>query len=137
MTLSVADVFLTINPALSGSHPHFHIVVHRTAENFIVVTYTTTKIEEARRRCRRKERIPFDHIEPGSLVIVTPQDSESFSQICAIDCNNVQMSPEESYLPRPAFKLLKPIKNGDLILKIREAIKKSPVVEEGIMKLLR
>ncbi len=38
MTLNVGDVFLAINPGLSGADPHFHIVVHRTTESLIVVT---------------------------------------------------------------------------------------------------
>jgi hypothetical protein len=134
--LETGDVFLAINPGLSGSNAHYHIVVFKTADNLIVVTYTTTQIEKARRQCQRKEKIKFDTIEPETLVIVEPLDSMSFSQRCAIDCNIVQMMPEASYATKPAFKKLQPITNPTLIQRIRDAIKKSRVVEERILKLL-
>ncbi len=136
MSLIVGDVFLAINPGLSGDRPHLHIVVQKTKNNLVVVTYTTTKIEEAKRHCRRVERITISSIEPATLVLVSPSDSESFTEECAINCNHVQIMSEESYATRPAFKLLQPIKNPALIDKIREAIKQSPIVEQKIIKIL-
>lgn len=136
MTLNVGDVFLAINPALSGDKPHFNIVVHTTADRLIVVTYTTTEIEKARHRCQKKEKIQFDNIEPETLVLVSTSDSASFATPCAIDCNIVQMMPEESFLTRPAFKILQPITNPDLILRIKEAIKRSFIVEQKVINLL-
>lgn len=136
MSLKVGDVFLAINPLFSGDKPHFHIVVQKTKDNLIVVTYTTSKIEETKRHCRRVERITFPSIEPATIVLVSPSDSGSFTEECAINCNHVQMMSEESYTTRPAFKLLQPIKNAALINKIREAIKQSPIVEQKIIKIL-
>lgn len=66
MILTRGDVFIAINPGLSGSEPHFHIVVQRTANDLIVVTYTTTEVEKARAQCQRAEKIMFPHIEPGN-----------------------------------------------------------------------
>ena len=136
MSLIVGDVFLAINPGLSGNKPHFHIVVQKTKDNLVVVTYTTTKIEETKRHCRRVERITILSIEPATFVLVSPSDSESFTEECAINCNHVQMMSEESFTTRPAFKLLQPIKNPALIRRIREAIKQSPIVEQKIIKTL-
>jgi hypothetical protein len=136
MSLKVGDVFLAINLSLSGDKPHFHIVVQKTKDNLVVVTYTTTKIEETKRHCRRVERITFPSIEPATIVLVSPSDSGSFTEECAINCNHVQMMSEESYTTRPAFKLLLPIINTALIDKIREAIKQSPIVEQKIIKTL-
>ena len=136
MSLNVGDVFRAINPPLSGSSPHFHLVVQKTQEGLVVVTYTTTNLEEARRRCQRVEKIKLSHIEPETLILTGPNDCDSFSETCAINCNHVQMLEETYYEWSPAFKRLSPIKNPDLIVKIREAIKKSPVVEGRIIKLL-
>jgi hypothetical protein len=136
MSLKVGDVFLAINPGLSGNTPHFHIVIQKTKDNLVVVTYTTTRIEETKRYCRRVERITFPSIEPATIVLVSPSDSKSFTEGCAINCNHVQMMSEDSYTTRPAFKLLQPIINPALIDKIREAIKHSPIVEQKIIKVL-
>lgn len=136
MRLNVGDVFLAINPGLSGPDPHYHIVVHKTPEALIVVTYTTTNIEEARRHCQRAEKIKFLHIEPSTLVLTGPADSDSFDRPCAINCNHVQLMPEGTYTTRRAFKILSPIKNRDLIDRIKEGIKNSLLVEEKIIKLL-
>lgn len=136
MSLEIGDVFLAINPGLAGEKVHFHIVVHRAADNLIVVTYTTTNIESARRQCQRVERIRIPTIEPETLVLVYPTDSDSFTKECAINCNHVQMMHEESFTTRPAFKILHPIKNPHLIQRIKEAIKKSPIVEAKIARLL-
>jgi hypothetical protein len=136
MILAPGDVFIAINPGLSGEQPHFHIVVHRTDNNLIVVTYTTTEIEKARVRCQRVEKIKFANIEPETLVLTGPEDCESFTRPCAVNCNHVQMMAEETYTTRPAFKKLMPIKNPNLIRQIRAAIKRSPVVEEKIIRLL-
>ena len=136
MSLIVGDVFLAINLSLSGDNPHFHIVVQKTKDNLVVVTYTTTKIEETKRHCRRVERITFPSIEPATIVLVGPPDSVSFTEESAINCDHVQMMSEESYTTRPAFKLLQPIINTALIDKIREAIKQSPIVEQKIIKTL-
>jgi hypothetical protein len=136
MILSPGDVFIGINPGLSGSEPHFHIVVHRTDDDLIVVTYTSTEIEKARARCQRVEKIKFSHIEPETLVLTGPEDCESFSSECAINCNLVQMMAEDSYTTRPAFRKLHPIRNMQLLDQIKAAIKKSPIVEEKIVRLL-
>jgi hypothetical protein len=136
MSLAAGDVFVAINPGLSGSEPHFHIVVHRTDDELIIVTYTTTEIEKARARCQHVEKIKFAHIDPETLVLTGPEDCASFTQACAINCNHVQMMSEETYTTRPAFRLLYPIKNPKLLSQIKAAIKKSPIVEEKIIRLL-
>ena len=136
MSLSVGDVFRAVNPGLAGDKPHFHIVVHKTNDNLIVVTYTTTNIEGARRRCQRVEKIQFPSIDPETLVLVYPSDSDSFTEESAINCNHVQMMHEESFTTRPAFKMLHPIKDPQLISRIKAAIKRSPIVEEKIIKVL-
>ena len=136
MSLNVGDVFIAINPPLTGESPHFHIVVQKTEDKLVVVTYTTTKIEEARRRCQRVEKINFPHIEPDTLVLTGPKDCTSFSEQCAINCNHAQMLDESYYELSLAFKRLSPINNQNLIIKIREAIKKSPIVEQKIIKML-
>jgi hypothetical protein len=136
MSLNVGDVFRAINAPLSGASPHFHIVVQRTQEKLVVVTYTTTNIKDARRHCQRVEKINLPHIEPETLVVTGPNDCDSFSERCAVNCNHVQVREEAYYEWSPAFKRLPPIKNPDLLIRIREAIKKSPVVEERIIKLL-
>lgn len=136
MILTRGDVFVAINPGLSGSEPHFHIVVHRTDDHLIVVTYTTTEVEKARERCQRVEKIKFPHIEPETLVLTGPEDCESFTRECAINCNHVQMMSEESYTTRPAFRKLHPIGNPKLLDQIKAAIRKSPVVEQKISQLL-
>ena len=136
MILSPGDVFVAINLGLSGSEPHFHIVVHRTDDELIIVTYTTTEIEKARARCQRAEKIRFSHIEPETLVLTGPNDCASFTSACAINCNHVQMMTEESYTTRPAFRKLHPIGNPKLLDQIKAAIKKSPIVEQKISQLL-
>lgn len=136
MILSPGDVFVAINPGLSGSEPHFHIVVHRTDDELIIVTYTTTEIEKARARCQRAEKIKFPHIEPETLVLTGPADCASFTSACAINCNHVQMMPEESYTTRPAFRKLQSIANPKLLDQIKAAIKKSLIVEQKIIQIL-
>lgn len=136
MSLDAGDVFRAINPALSGDTPHFHIVVHKTSDKLVVVTYTTTRIEQARLRCQRVERIKFENIDPETLILTGPEDCDSFTQPCAVNCNHVQMRDESYYEWSPAFKRLAPIKNLELISRIHAAIKKSPIVEQKIIKLL-
>ncbi|MGA9365339.1 MAG: hypothetical protein WBW16_13325 [Bacteroidota bacterium] len=136
MSLIVGDVFRAINAPLSGASPHFHIVVQKTQEELVVVTYTTTNIKDARKHCQRVEKIKLAHIEPETLVVTGPNDCDSFSEPCAINCNHVQMREESYYEWSPSFKRLSPVKNQDLVVRIREAIKKSPVVEQRIIKLL-
>ena len=51
-TLNVEDVFLSKNPELSGDKPHYHIVIHKTEDNKVVVVYSTSNIERVKRKCR-------------------------------------------------------------------------------------
>ncbi|MBI5464746.1 MAG: hypothetical protein HY966_07340 [Ignavibacteriales bacterium] len=137
MTLTAGDVFLCVNPGLSGDDPHYHIVIHTTENRLVVVTYTTSQIEKVRRRCQRKEKIRFAHIEPETLVVVEPSDSPSFTKQCAIDCNNVQMLSEEYYVSSKSFQKVSSITNPNLIPRIKSAIAKSRIVEERIIRIVQ
>ena len=87
VTLNVGDVFLSINNELSGDNPHYHIVVLQTAYDEILVVHTTKEVEKVKSRCRKKEKIKFDHIDPTTCVVLNNKHSDTFSVDSAIDCN--------------------------------------------------
>jgi len=136
MTLTDGDIFLAINPTVSGDSAHFHIVVKSTKDDQLIVVYTTTKIEKVLKRCRWREGIVFDEREPETVVRLSSKDSDSFSSNCIVDCNMVRMWPERYFLTMNGFKKVQPLKNQRALVNIKNAIRASIVVEERVkMKL--
>ncbi len=134
--LKVADVFLAINLALCGENPHYHIVVHKTDDDKILVVHTTKEIDKVKFRCRSREKIKFDYIEPDTAIIVNNTHSETFTLESAIDCNKVQLKPISFFTDKQEFKLYAPIKNLATIEVIKQGIKHSPIVEPVIKKMI-
>ena len=137
LDLNVGDIFLVINLALSGENPHYHIVVHKTEDNRILVVHTTKEIEKVKIRCRNREKIKFDYIEPDTAIVINPSDSETFDIKCVIDCNKAQLKPISFFTSKYEFKIRSPLKDITIINKIKQGILKSPVIEEVVKKLLR
>ena len=54
----------------------------------------------------------------------------------AIDCNKAVLKPESYFTTKQYFKICKPINNSKVINKIKEAIRKSNIVEDRIKTLL-
>ena len=51
MKLETGDVFLVRDFSTTGYEPHYQIVVHKTPLDDLVLVYTTTKIEKAKKAC--------------------------------------------------------------------------------------
>ena len=67
--LNVGDVFLAINLSLCGENPHY-LVVLKIENDKILVVHTTKEVDKVLTRCRLKEKIKFDYIEPDTAVII-------------------------------------------------------------------
>ena len=136
INLNVGDVFLSINPGLSGTEPHFHIVVHKTQNDELVVVHTTKEVEKVRQRCLKREDIKFDHIDPSTMIIINNSHCSSLAVESAIDCNKAQLKPQTFFIEKQYFKHCSPLSDLLKIASIKSAIKSSTIVEDYIKKLL-
>ena len=135
--LNVGDVFLAINLSLCGENPHYHIVVLKIENDKILVVHTTKEVDKVLTRCRLKEKIKFDYIEPDTAVIIDNSASESFTLKSAIDCNKAQLRPISYFTNKPEYKKCAPITDQVIINNIKRGILKSPIVENVIKKLIQ
>jgi len=134
--LQPGDVFLSITPELSGDNPHFHIVVIKTAADYVLVVHTTKEVDKARQRCQKKEKIKFDHIDPDTLVLINNSHCDDLFLESAIDCNKVVLKHQDYFTSKQYYKKCTPIKVPAVIDKIKLGIKSSPTVEDSIKNLL-
>jgi len=134
--LTPGDVFLRVNESLSGAEEHFHIVIHKTVDEQIVVVYTTKQIDKVRERCQRNEGIKFPHIDPETMVLIEPKDCKTLNKPSAIDCNKVQIMPEDWYTSNITFKKKICVSNKSKLNEIKKAIVKSEIVSGKIKRLL-
>jgi hypothetical protein len=134
--LKDGSVFLSKDLATCGGNPHFHIVVHKTPDNQIVVVYTTKEVEKTRSICQRNEEIKFPTIDPDTLVLLDNTHSDSFTLPSAIDCSKAVLKPESYFTSQQYFKITQPIKDSATLDMIKKGIKVSDLIGDVIKKLL-
>lgn len=137
MTLTVGDVFLWRNYGRSGTDPHYHIVVHKTTANEVVLVYTTTNLQAAYKAARRDEADLPDHAEPISYVEIPAGVCTALPILCAVDCNKAHLKSEAECLAAPDFKLQNGKVDMSIIVKIRAGIEESGTVLPNVIKIIK
>jgi hypothetical protein len=136
ITLREGDIFLSKDLSTCGGDPHFHIVIHKTTGNQIVVVYTTKEVDKTRAICQRNEGIKFPHIDPDTLVILDHTHSDSFTMPSTIDCGKAILKPESYFSSQQYFKVTAPLKNIATLGVIKRGIKASDLIGDVLKRLL-
>jgi len=138
MILEAGDVFLLRNWLLSGTEPHYHIVVQTTSDDKVVAVSITSNLEGAYKICRRDEDQLADNAEPMTYVELTPDDCPILKVKSAINCNQVQMKDESYYLNGDDFKKFAGVKTSpDILKRIRDGLQYSATVSPKIQKICK
>ncbi len=134
MSLEVGDVFLVTNRTLSGTEPHYHVVVYKTTDNKIVVVYTTSNLDGTLKSCKRDEE-SFSSGEPITYVEVNPKDCPKvIKHKSAISCNKVQMKETSAFESEIGFTNCNCQIDVSILQKIVKGIPFSATVSPQIIK---
>jgi hypothetical protein len=134
--LERGDVFLASTPGLGGATEHYHIVLKVLLESDIAVVFITSEVDKVKFRCRRDEKIKFDHIEPTTAILINKTIYSKLKIESAINANLVQIKPSEYYESLADFKRAGKLTDMKIIGKIIKAAKSSNTLEDKIKNLL-
>jgi hypothetical protein len=115
----------------STDEPHYFIVINRNplTDEVLLLVWASSQVEKVRRRRAN---------QPGTLVEIEPAQYPAFSRTSVIDCNNVlKKSLDEIVLRLNCGQLkVKPDMPLSLIEQIREALRRSPIIDRETIAIL-
>lgn len=120
----------------SGIEPHYHIVVHKTFQNDLVLVYTTKNLDGTYKACRRDELDLLPHMEPTTYIEIPIGTTAALSDLCAIDCNKAHLKSEESCIKGADYDKMEGKMPSEILERIKAAMPNSSTVRGVTIKAL-
>jgi hypothetical protein len=131
-TIRPGSVYYFVEESFSSPEPHYFIVINRNpvSDNIVLLVCSSSQIEKVK---RRRKLLP-----PETLVEIKESRYINFTTDSIIDCNNILQKTKEQLIQKLEQNELKLKMEMDihLVEQLRQAVKKSPLVEEEIKKFL-
>ena len=131
LTLRPGSVYYFQERFFTSPEPHYFIVVNQqpVAREVLVLTVISSKVEKVKRL--RKEL-------PGTTVEIGPGDYAELKQASVVDCNVVFRKALAELVEKIQRKEVTYKKDlpGEILDRIRQAIKASPLIEQETKRLL-
>ena len=132
-TLTIGTVYYYISEKIQSYEPHYHIVIHKTKSEIIILGLTTTQIEK---RIRFLEKNQFPE---SILVFIEPDKNNGLKKTSLVDCNSSIFQETINSLKRirqeKGLGIKGKIKDSQ-IEQLRQGIFNSPMIPREIKDLL-
>jgi hypothetical protein len=117
---------------VNTDEPHYFIVTKIVDDNYIIMTCSTSQLENCQRFC------DYNNISYSTLVPIKPNLENGFRKLSIINCNDYFPESKESILlknRKAGVKIKGKITENELT-QIRQGIKDSPNIEDEVKDLM-
>lgn len=132
-TLYSGSVFYFVEERLTSDEPHYFVTLNRepTSDPLLLMVCSTSKLDKV--RLRNINNNPDD-----TLIKVFPSQYPEFSKTSIFDCNSLFLKTTANLVSKlNEGKLkIKPKMPDDILIKLRSAVKASPVVAASQKRIL-
>lgn len=132
-TLRGGSVYYLQHRDLSSEKSHFFVVLNLdpSSDDFLVLAVASSKITGVR---TRRQDLPAN-----TLVEITPAEYTDFTLNSIVDCNDVFRKTRQELLQKLQGSLAweKTPMPADILVKLRQGVLASPLIEDSIKALLR
>ena len=132
-TLAIGTVYYYSSEKINTDEPHYHIVIHKTKSEIVVLGLTTTRIDK-RIRFFNKNQFP-----ESTLVFIEPDENNGLKETSLVDCNsNIFQETKNSlkYIRKEKGIQVKGRIKSSQIEQLRQGIIDSPMIPEETKEIL-
>jgi hypothetical protein len=132
-TLTIGTVYYYVSDEIQSDEPHYHIVIHKTKSEIVILGLTTTQID------KRISFLEKNQLPESTLIFIEPDENNGLKKTSLVDCNSSIFQETKNSLKNirqeKDIKVKGMIKNSQ-IEQLRQGIIDSPMIPQEFKELL-